>query len=104
MILILVDQITNRVTYTFDFIFKERDMPYKLTQSVTEFESADEMRKLNYSSQSAGQIKRIKPSLFLRETVVTPTNIQKAKFEQKDCLSFDDQSDIVASIFYVLTR
>ena len=105
MVIVLVDQITNRIQYAFDFIFKDRGMPYELTTSFSDFEARTEVRKLNYSSTIIEKARRIKPSLLLRESSLIPVQVDKVKFDDKiDCLSFDNQSDIVASVFYVLTR
>ena len=35
--LIFVENITNRLIYTFDFIFKERDLTYQLTSDKESF-------------------------------------------------------------------
>lgn len=104
MVLILVDQITNRIDYAFDFIFKERGVPYELTTSFIDFDKRNEVRKLNYSSKAVEKARQIKPSLLLRESSVIPLNVEKSKFSDQECLSFDGSCDIVASVFFVLTR
>ena len=49
--LIFVEKVNERLTYTFDFIFKERDLDYVFTSSESEFEKSLEI-KLNYSKKN----------------------------------------------------
>lgn len=104
MVVVLVDQVTDRITYVFDFIFSERGIKYELMTSLSEFEKSDVTRKLNYSNHLTDQYKAILPSFLLRETSVIPVEEVKVKFNDVECLAFDGVSDPVATIFYVLTR
>lgn len=103
MILVLVDQITERVKYTFDFIFFERELNYTLTTSFNEFEEHPANKRLNYSSHQSVN-RQIVPARLLFESEILAPKIKKVKFEGEECLSFDEVIDPVASIFYVLSR
>ena len=41
MVLVLVDQITSRNQYTFDFIFAERGIEHEITMNVNEFKDSN---------------------------------------------------------------
>jgi hypothetical protein len=60
MILVYVDQITERVKYTFDFVFKEREIPYLLTNDFVKFDQF-EGAKFNYSQRYFEETVQIKP-------------------------------------------
>ena len=62
--LIYVKNITERLTYTLDFIFKERDLKYQTTNNLNLFEKSQEP-KLNYSDQTIANTVQIKPSPIL---------------------------------------
>lgn len=102
--LVLVDQITPRIQFTFDFIFKQRNIAYELTTSLHDFEAYNDFKRLNYSSHSVENVKHISPCLLLRQSSIIPVQWEKARMIEMDCLSFDQTPDIVASVFFVLTR
>lgn len=103
MILILVENITNRLEYTFDFIFKERGLDYKFTTRIEEYDQYPANRRLNYSHHDSVN-RHLTPSELLFDIDVNHYKIDKAKFQDVECLSINEQKDPVASIFYVLTR
>lgn len=100
MLTILTDQISRRHSYTFDFIFKERGIPYTFTEDMGQFEKADEP-KLNYSSMIPDGIR---PCGLLREEGIRAIALDSGVFEGEECLSFDGQLDPVASVFFLLSR
>ncbi|MBL1280415.1 MAG: polysaccharide deacetylase family protein [Fluviicola sp.] len=102
MILVLVEEITNRIQTTFDFIFKLRGIHYELTTSVEFFEESS-FKKFNYTQHKSRSFS-IQPSALLQENEWREQRISKALFEDEECLSFDEIIDPIASIFYVLTR
>jgi hypothetical protein len=103
MVLVLVDDITARIQYTFDFIFKMRGVEYTLVDSIDAFNEFDGS-KLNYSKQNSSNGVSLTPSGLLNETEMWHGNLDRVKTEFIDCLSFNGNQDSVASIFYVLTR
>lgn len=104
MVLVLVDAITPRLTYTFDFIFGERGVSYELTTSHFDFEERDVSYRLNYSERTSSIARHIVPSTLLRESQLRNVAIDKGLFEEEECLEFDGIADPVASVFYVLSR
>lgn len=100
--LVFVDEITERVAYTFDFIFKSRGLNYELTSDIQLFDDFDGV-KLNYSSQQLNGNQLI-PSEVLFDSRINTYQLQKVKFNDEDCLSFNGIIDPVASIFYTLSR
>ena len=103
MVLVLVDDISARIQYTFDFIFKMRGVEYTLVESIDTFNDF-QGAKLNYSKQKCSDGISFTPSGLLNETGIWNGNLVKVKIESVDCLSFNGNKDLVASVFYVLTR
>ena len=101
--LIFVEKVNERLTYTFDFIFKERDLSYVFTSSEAEFEkSLDE--KFNYSQKKFGATPSISPSTILFNNSIENLTLNKCLFNEEECLTINGVCDPVASIFYILTR
>ena len=103
MVFVLVDDISARIQYTFDFIFKMRGVEYILVESIDTFNDF-QGAKLNYSKQKCSDGISFTPSGLLNETGIWNGNLDKVKIESVDCLSFNGNKDLVASVFYVLTR
>jgi len=103
MVLILVDQITTRNQYTFDFIFSERGVEFELTTDSKEFKASNKA-KLNYSTHPSDCSKSISPTLLLLEEDIREVSISKGTFGSMTCISFDEVTDIIASVFYILSR
>lgn len=102
MVLILVDEITSRLSYTFDFIFKSRIIDYEFTLDKDVF-NRFQSGKLNYSNNE-GCANSILPAQLVFESSISNQRIAKGGFQSEDCLSFSGVSDPVASVFYVLSR
>ena len=101
--LIFVEEVNERLTYTFDFIFKERDLSYVFTSSETEFEkSLDE--KFNYSKKKFSTTPSISPSTILFNDSIENLTLNRCLFNEEECLTINGVCDPVASIFYILTR
>lgn len=101
--LVYVEYITERLIYTLNFVFQERKVPFQLTNDGIAFLGADGP-KLNYSSRDFENAVHIQPSSVLFSDELFSGVITKASFAQTDCLAFDGQADLLASIFYVLSR
>jgi len=104
MLVILVDKITERLSYTLDFIFANHGVKYSLVTSIFEFEKIDGVRKFNYSNSNVDGVSHIKPSILLSLHSIIPLKIEKNKFENLECLMIEGEVDPIASVFYVLTR
>ena len=102
MVFVYVNQKTEKVVYTFDFIFKLRGIDYTLITDEIEFLNLDG-EKLNYSPKDLN-CKSILPATLLFEKTIAQQKIIKTVFENDECLAFDDNTDPVASIFYIISR
>jgi hypothetical protein len=103
MLLIYVDEVTERLIYTLDFIFKDRGIYFKITNDPMYFEQTDEV-KLNYSTKSFENCVKISPATVLFDAAIFPYSISENHFENEFCFAFDTIVDPFSSIFYVLTR
>ncbi len=102
--LIFVENIKSRLTYTLDFIFKERDLNYELTLDKKYF-LGSKSPKFNYSRETfdEGIVSMIPSSILFRKGVYN-FSINKNLFHNEECLTINEKTDPFASIFYILTR
>jgi hypothetical protein len=103
MITIFVDQISERLIYTLDFVFRERKLEYSLTNDHVHFEKLDSP-KLNYSERYIPNVLAIQPASILFDEEIIIYDLHSGRFFEEDCLRFGKISDPLASIFYVLSR
>lgn len=103
MITIYVDQVSERLIYTLDFVFHERNLEYALTNDHLYFENL-EGSKLNYSERHFENILGIQPATVLFDEEIIVYDVHSGRFFEEDCLRFGKISDPLASIFYVLSR
>jgi hypothetical protein len=101
--LIYVDQISERLIYTFDFVFKERNIKYNLTNDWLTFEKSTDL-KFIYSQKEEDKYLKINNSTMLFDEVILKYTIEKSFFYEQECLSFNRITDPFASIFYILSR
>ncbi len=102
--LFYVDEISARLIYTLDFIFKEHGLEYQLTNDKHVFNSFVG-NKISYSNFEFDESQILNPArLLFEETFRESIRVAKGSWHQTDCLEFDSVSDPLASIFYVLTR
>lgn len=103
MLLIFVDSISDRAQYTFDFVFKEREINYLLTNDFIKFEQF-EGEKFNYSKRFFENVVQIEPVSLLFEDSINNYGISKKIFFKEECICFNQIIDPFASIFYILSR
>ncbi|TNF49732.1 MAG: hypothetical protein EP305_02065 [Bacteroidetes bacterium] len=103
MIQIFVEQITERLIYTLDFVFKERGGDYVLNNDPHSFGNF-QGPKLNYSSRHFEEVVQLIPASVLFDEEIIVYGIHSGQFESVDCLSFNKNADPLASIFYVMSR
>lgn len=84
---IKVDAITPRLSYTFDFVFAQREIPYQFTMEGSSYDF--DYTKNGYASD-----------LLYNELIV----VNPAFDKEQQAFVFGDKVDPIASIFYVLTR
>lgn len=101
--IVYVEHISERLIYTFDFIFKDQGIPYHLTNDLNHFLQSAET-KLNYSSYPADDILTIVPAELLFDETLKKQKVTQGNFNGTPCLAFSNISDPFASIFYILSR
>ena len=69
MLLIFVDQISERLIYTFDFIFKDRSITYQVTNDWLFFCNQEDV-KFVYSEKFSEDYLQIKPSTLLFDEAI----------------------------------
>src|SRR5690606_3196720 len=104
MILIYVDQITERCIYTFDFVFKNQQVEYRIINDAKFFEESKNYHKFNYSERIFDGIQQLTPSTLLFEESIRDYDIEIAQFCNEPCYKIDQTIDPFATIFYILSR
>lgn len=106
MVWIFSDSITQRLSYTLDFIFEARGVAYTLTNDPELF-----IRELErgvgfvYSDYPfAKEYPTISPAELLFEEEIFDQKISTGSWQGCECLLFTRKTDPVASVFYVLSR
>jgi len=102
MVLVLVDEINERISYTFDFIFKSRGIDYSLITN-NQKDRGEEHSVLMYSESETGK-NTILAAPIMKSKKVENYQISKSSFQNEECLAFDGITDPIASIFYLLSR
>jgi hypothetical protein len=103
MTLIFVEQLTNRLKYTFDFVFNARGLSYEFTTDLTYFSSSNH-QKFNYSAHSLPNVPSLVPCSLLFEEEIHQISLDKVTMDEMEFMSFNECPDLVASIFFVLSR
>lgn len=102
--LIYVDHVTERLQYTFHFVFTEHGLPLEITNDKSFFEQAAG-RKLAYTDWEFTGISTILPSPILFEEAIIPQlRLDKVTWGTTEMLTIDSVIDPFAAIFYVLSR
>ncbi len=101
--LIYVEFITERLLYTLNFVLRDREVQFRLTNDSTYFKNAIEP-KFNYSNTEFEGALQIRPATLLFDDQLYRETPQIGEFHQTDCLQFDNIADLLASVFYVLSR
>jgi hypothetical protein len=103
MIKIFVEQISERLIYTLDFVFNERGLSYELTNDPDSFKAYNGS-KFNYSERFIDDVLQVQPATVLFDEEILIYEVHSGRFEAADCLTFNRVIDPLASIFYVLSR
>src|SRR3990167_1573009 len=102
--IVFVDQVTERLQYTFDFVFKQHGLRYELTNDLSVFTTSTE-DKFSYSDYPFEGIQVLSPSSLLFDEVINPhLAITKSEWQTTKCLAIDGKTDPFASVFYVISR
>lgn len=101
--LIYVEYITERLLYTLSFVFGDRKIAYQLTNDGIAFIAASGP-KLNYSNRDFEDAVQLVPAALLFDDDLLKEVPTKGAFNSTECLCFNGQPDLLASIFYMLSR
>lgn len=102
-LVIYVEQISERLNYTFDFVFKERGVRFSVTNDFSSFAKVTSPR-LNYSNKAIEDVLQLPPSEVLFDEEFIAYELSVDSFCEVQCLSFNGILDPFASVFYHLTR
>lgn len=102
--LFYVDEISLRLIYTLDFVFREHGLDYQLTNDKHVFGSFSGA-KISYSNFEFEDSPVLAPaSLLFEETFRESVLVEKGSWNGMECLKLDSVTDPLASIFYVISR
>lgn len=102
--LIYTEEISVRLIYTLDFVFKDHQLDYQLTNDWNDF-SVETGEKLVYSSNYSGDEPFLFSSRFLFEEYYRPgVLVETSEWCGVPCLKLEEVADPLAAIFYVLSR
>lgn len=103
MLKIYVEQISERLVYTLDFVFRERGLNYQLLNDPVLF-TQSKGSGLNLSERELEDVLQFVPASILFDEEIIIYDIHSSQFEEEDCLKFNGVTDPLSSIFYVLSR
>ncbi|MFP5470626.1 MAG: polysaccharide deacetylase family protein [Bacteroidia bacterium] len=106
--LIYAENITPRLTYTLDFIFKEViGVDYFLTDDKVSFAQSTSQPKICYDNDNLGGI-YIEPKKILSESSIFPRIIEKGKWNNLPTIFRNDAGDVpfdfFSAVFFLITR
>lgn len=108
LLLIYCHKITERVKYTFNFVFKQNlGINYAITTNRDDF-LLYEGPRLNYSFEAIENIIHIQPALILNQDDIAQQYVDVKKHNTTTLLFFNNKGnllfDIFAATFYLITR
>lgn len=103
MLLIYAEQHTERLSYTLDFVLKDRGVVFDVTTDEHHFLSFEGL-KFNYSNRTFENAANLEPAPILFDDGIQVYGIDKGVFEEEECLGVNGRMDPLAAIFYVLSR
>jgi len=103
MVEVFVEQVTERLIYTLDFIFNEREIQYKITNDQLLFSKSTNI-KFNYSTVDFKDVFSITPCGLVHDEKIVSYDVTLHQLNNIEYLAFNQHDDILASVFYVLSR
>lgn len=101
--IIYVDEVTERLVYTLDFVFKDRKVEYQLTNDLLYFTNCEGV-KFNYSFKQLHDTFSIVPSKILFDEEISEIEVGKTIYMQEEMYELDGVIDPLAAIFYTVSR
>ena len=80
--LVYVDRITDRLRYTFEFVFEAQEIPFEITDNYGRFISEQGL-KFNYSNIDNVEVPSLVPSNLLFETAIRNYNLNQKEFKNE---------------------
>ncbi|RFC53167.1 polysaccharide deacetylase family protein [Brumimicrobium aurantiacum] len=100
---VYAEQISKRLKYVLSIVFDIREIDFRLVNDIYEYQQAA-FPKFAYSDNPLFEENvRISPSSLLFEEELLPVLVEKDMWNNHEVLKIEGVSDILASIFYVIT-
>ncbi len=103
MVVVFVEQVSERLIYTLDFVFKEREINYEITNDTILFNKSTAL-KFNYSNLNFDGVFQLNPNALIFDEEIKDYEIHLSNYIAEPCLTFDGDLDPLAAIFFVLSR
>jgi len=103
MLVVFVEEVSERLIYTLDFIFRDRKIEYQITNDPIYYNKLEGF-KFNYSNRIFETGVHIQPCELIFSEEIKEYVINKSMFYKLECLSFDGVVDPIASVFYLISR
>ena len=104
-LLIYTDFVTERLVYTWQFICNPRGITFEFCNDPNRFVQATNKAKLVYSDYPFEKaFPKIIPARLLFDDSIENQNLHLGTYENEKCLQFDEISDPIASVFYIISR
>jgi hypothetical protein len=84
-------------------VFNARGLSYEFTTDLTYFSTSNQ-QKFNYSTHSIPDVPTLVPCSLLFEEEIHQISLDKVSMDDIEFMSFNECPDLVASIFFVLSR
>lgn len=102
MILVFVDEVSKRLIYTLNVMFKARDIDFSATNDVTKFKDYQGAKFVYSEREFESDYLTFHPADILFEENIHPIKIDTFTWRGEEILTFNDKPDLLASVFYVL--
>lgn len=103
--LFFVDQVTERLQFTLEFIFGQHGLRYNLTNDLSIFESEKGL-KCSYSNYpfESGTMTIQPCGLLFEDSIRDAVRLETEDWNGTICLSIDGKTDPFAAIFFLISR
>lgn len=102
-IYIYSDEVSIRLIYTLDIIFRDRGIKYQIINDPVVFEETDAPKFVYSDKPFKNSYFTISPTELLFEEDIKKQRVSNGTWEGLELLTFRNKPDILASIFYVIS-